>query len=251
MKSENVIVHTVWIGPELSLMEQLTIKLLQKYGHEVHLWSYEKIKNVPDKVVERNAEEILPKTSIFTYQGTPFDLLANKGIGSLSHWSDQFQLKLLYMHGGIYTQLDVSCLRPWDFKEPIKIIFHEINDLVIPSVMKFPKEDPFLKEAYSILSENINSETSKKIYWSYSMKLMGLLCKKHSHITKESIITSYIDIGGQVNENSIFYKNTTISDKILFIHWSNATHANMKNNPIKNSVYYNLLKSVGLISQDQ
>ena len=98
--TENSIVHTLWIGGQLSLMEQLTIKLLQSHGHQVQLWSYDKPMGVPDGTILRNATEILPASSIFRYTGKPLRLIPNGGIGSLSHWSDQFQLRLLHQEGG-------------------------------------------------------------------------------------------------------------------------------------------------------
>ncbi|NBP71067.1 MAG: hypothetical protein EBU52_20305, partial [Cytophagia bacterium] len=63
---------------------------------EVHLWSFDKINNAPNGTILRNAAEVLPEESIFTFQGAPVPGIPKGGIGSLSHWSDQFQLKVLY-----------------------------------------------------------------------------------------------------------------------------------------------------------
>lgn len=131
MKPENVIVHAVWIGDSLSLLEQLTIKLLQKNGHQVHLWCYDRIKNVPKDTVIRDASDILPKNSIFSFQGQPLPYIPNGGIGSLSHWSDQFQMKLLNIEGGIYTQLDVAYLWPLDFTQEYMFVNHMEKSLRI------------------------------------------------------------------------------------------------------------------------
>ena len=92
MREDNRIVHGVWIGDKLSMMERLTIEMLQGHGHEFHLWSYDKVDNVPEGTVLEDASQVMPKESIFQYKGKPLACLANGGIGSLSHWSDQFQM---------------------------------------------------------------------------------------------------------------------------------------------------------------
>ncbi|CAN5598692.1 hypothetical protein BH10PLA1_BH10PLA1_05790 [soil metagenome] len=124
---ENRHVHVVWIGPRLSLMERLTVKLLQFHGHLVNLWGYETIENVPEGTILRNADEILPKKSIFRFTGTPLSIIPNGGIGSMSHWSDQFQIKLLHQEGGLYTQLDVAFLQPLNFTSPYAFIPHNVT----------------------------------------------------------------------------------------------------------------------------
>lgn len=249
MLPENKIIHAVWIGDELSLLEQLTIKLYQKHKHEVHLWAYNEIKNVPKGTILRNASEILPIDSVFSFKGAPTDVLVNGGIGSFSHWSDQFQLKLLFLEGGIYSQLDVSCLRPFNFKEPIKFVTNGI--VLMPFVMKFPKNDPFLMEAFETLKEKINKSTfepngKKEINWHLSMRIMANIYKKYPHITPDSRLNGYIELGGKKGTDTIFYKDGNV-DKATCIHWSNATRHDMKNNPIEGSVYYKLLKSVDLL----
>ena len=55
MRDENRIVHGVWIGDELSLLERLTIKLFQDQGHEFHLWSYKPLENTPAGTTWRDA----------------------------------------------------------------------------------------------------------------------------------------------------------------------------------------------------
>jgi hypothetical protein len=97
LRLDNLAVHAVWIGERLSLMERLTIRLLQDHGHQVHLWAYRDIANVPDGVILRDAAELLPEKSIFRYSGQPVEGIPNGGIGSLAHWSDQFRMRLLYL----------------------------------------------------------------------------------------------------------------------------------------------------------
>lgn len=249
MKSENVIVHTVWVGGELSLLEQLTIKLLQYHKHEVHLWTYDGVKNVPEGTIVQNASEIMPRESIFTYQGSPLSCIPNGGIGSLSHWSDQFQLKLLAMKGGIYSQLDVAYLVPLDIQSDYFFINQRGRDLV-SFMMKCPKGCSFAIEGYADLKNNINSQTIKYMDWDCSMRAMMRVLQKHFDDSKYKNYfmdqKNYMDFG--CTHIGPFFSDWEINNDIYCIHWSNATVHEHKNNPIQGSTYHKLLKLVNLIN---
>lgn len=250
MKPENVIVHAVWIGDSLSLLEQLTIKLLQKNGHQVHLWCYDRIKNVPKDTVIRDASDILPKNSIFSFQGQPLPYIPNGGIGSLSHWSDQFQMKLLNIEGGIYTQLDVAYLWPLDFTQEYMFVNHMEKNLSA-FLMKCPKGSPFTIEAYKELSMKINYLTIPYHHWDCSMKLMVDVLHNKTNITTVRCPSCFldkkhfIDLGCQ--KTGPFFEPFSPPKDLFVIHWSNATVNVYKDHPIKDSYYEYLLKSVDLV----
>lgn len=64
----NKTLQGLWIGPELSLMEQLSISSFLQNGHDYHLYVYDEV-NVPAGTVVRSANEILPAVRIFQLQG--------------------------------------------------------------------------------------------------------------------------------------------------------------------------------------
>ncbi len=252
MNKENVIVHTVWVGDSLGLMEQLTIKLLQLHGHEVHLWCYDKIKNVPDKTILRDAADIMPKSSIFSFQGEYLPYIPNGGIGSLSHWSDQFQCKLLAMEGGIYSQLDVAYLGPINYNpEYLFIDIFNTRKSIGTFLMKCPKGSPFAIEAYKELSMKINYLTIPYLHWDCSMNLcMDILINKTNITTKkcpECFLNQrhLLDLG--CKKDGPFFGPFEFPNDLVVIHWSNATLNVYKNHPIPNSFYESLLKLVGLV----
>lgn len=248
MKQENIIVHTLWVGDSLSLLEQLTIKLLQHHGHEVHLWCYDKIKNVPDKTIIRDAAEIMPRSSIFSFQGQYLPYIPNGGIGSLSHWSDQFQCKLLAMEGGIYSQLDVSYLGPIDYNpEYLFIDILNTKKSMATFLMKCPKGSPFAIEAYKELSMKINHLTIPYQHWDCSMNLCMDVLVNRTNIGPECFLNKqhYLDLGCM--KNGPFFGTFQIPKDLVVIHWSNATLNVYKNHPIPNSFYESLLKFVGLV----
>ena len=149
-------VHFVWIGERLSLLEQLSIKSFQRHGFIANLWSYNLITNVPENTILRNAEEILSKDSLFSFQGTTNLSLTNNGIGSFSHWSDTFQLLLLKKYGEWYSQLDVSCLKRPEDSEYYFSPHPGSRKLMNTFIMKTPPDAPFIDDCLIDLRQKIN-----------------------------------------------------------------------------------------------
>jgi mannosyltransferase OCH1-like enzyme len=103
----NRVIQGLWIGSELSVMEQLSISSFLKNGHEYHLYVYDAVKNVPAGTTVKDGNEILPASDIFQYQGRP----------SYAGFSNFFRYKLLLERGGWWSDTDVVCLKPFDFFE--------------------------------------------------------------------------------------------------------------------------------------
>ena len=201
LSPDNRIVHAVWIGARLSLMEQLSIRLLQQHGHEVHLWTYDPIVNVPKGVVVNDAALILPRESIFRYTGMPLGYIPNGGIGSLAHWSDRFQLKLLHQQGGIYLQLDVACLRPLNFKNRYLFVPHIPSEAgyqgIAAFLMKCPKGSVFAGNCAGELQRKINAETIGSLDWDCSMRLMKRALQRTYLLPQRYFlpVRTYVDLG--------------------------------------------------------
>lgn len=248
MQQENINIHTLWIGDKLSLLECLTIKLLQKHNHTVNLWCYGNIENVPIGTILRDAREILPQDSIFRFIGKPpLKGIPNNGIGSLSHWSDQFQLKLLYKYGGIYLQLDVACLRPLDFKQEYTFASNGGTDSLAAFLMKCPVNSHFTDLAYQKLVKSVNPSTMHRLPWGASMNIMGNVLKRSMQNPQDYFLSQkyFLDLG--MRSNGPFFESTPLPEDVYIIHWSNATIHKHKNTPIHGSIYHQLLLSVGLL----
>ena len=86
-------------------MEEMCLSSFVHHGHEVHLYSYSEIENVPEGVEKKDGREILPEDMIFEY----------KHHKSFSGFSNYFRYKLLSEKGGWWTDTDVVCLKPFDF----------------------------------------------------------------------------------------------------------------------------------------
>lgn len=108
MKDTNKVIQGLWIGGELSIMEQLSIQSFLQNGHEYHLYTYEPVKNIPKGTIVKDGREILSGDRIFTYQ-------SGFGKGSYAGFADLFRFHLLYQKGGWWADTDVICLKFFDF----------------------------------------------------------------------------------------------------------------------------------------
>lgn len=104
MLAENKIVQSLWVGPKLSPMEQLSIRSFLRHGHEFHLFTYGPVDNVPEGVVLKDANAVIP-LSLRDYKAFP----------KLALFADFFRYKLLLDRGGWWVDTDTICIRPFDF----------------------------------------------------------------------------------------------------------------------------------------
>ena len=138
----NRIIQGLWIGPQLSIMEQLSIASFLRNGHDYHLYIYNELPNVPKGAVIRDASEILPASAIFQYKDRP----------SYAGFSNFFRYKLLLERGGWWADSDVVCLRPFDFPEEY-VFSSELNaghELVNCGAIKAPKGSEAMAYACSV-----------------------------------------------------------------------------------------------------
>jgi hypothetical protein len=137
------IVNSLWIGPQLSLMEQLSVTSFLQNGYEYHLYGYGKIARVPPGAILREAAEILPASQIFYYQH-------GAGKGAVSAFANLFRYKLLLERGGWWVDTDVVCLRRFDFEEPVVIAGERTwkETRATNLVLKFPRGHEAVRRCY-------------------------------------------------------------------------------------------------------
>jgi hypothetical protein len=105
-QSQKQVVQGLWIGAELSAFERLSINSYLKNGFDYHLYTYGKVKYVPNGVKIIDANEIVSKDLLFTYSN-----------GSYAAFSNLFRFALLYEKGGIWSDLDMICIKPFSFDQ--------------------------------------------------------------------------------------------------------------------------------------
>lgn len=153
MKRNNAI-QTLWIGSKLTKMELLSLKSFLFNSHEIHLYLYEKLEDLPNGVIIHDANEIIPAEKIFKY----------KNNGSYAGFANLFTYKLLIEKGGIWSDLDIICIKPISTAEDYLFASERLPDervQVNNCFIKAPKNSPVIEYCYNI-ALNKNPE---ELYW--------------------------------------------------------------------------------------
>jgi hypothetical protein len=98
------IVNMLWIGDTLGRFEHLSIASWLSAGHEVRLHSYGAIKEVPTGV------ELVDATRTAAFE--TMQRLRHRTTGSFALASDYFRYRLQQDGAGLWSDLDVVCLKP-------------------------------------------------------------------------------------------------------------------------------------------
>lgn len=130
------IIQSLWIGNPLSNLEKLCIQSFLDNGHGFHLYTYTDIGGVPAGTIIKDANEILSQKNIFKCRR-----------GSYALYADWFRWALLYKHGGWWVDMDIVCLKPFDFSEDVVLSSHSYTlpggiSLLLNNVMRFPLNHP-------------------------------------------------------------------------------------------------------------
>ncbi len=101
------VMQGLWVGDRLPTMQQISIASFLANGHEFHLYTYSKLRDVPEGTVIRDAEEIIPRSQVFR----------NAKANTFAAFSDFFRYKLLLDRGCWWVDVDMVCLRPFLFDD--------------------------------------------------------------------------------------------------------------------------------------
>ena len=130
-------VATLWIGPKLSPLEQLSALSLLETGHELTLYTYEDVQHVPQGVRIADARTLLPGP-----------IVRHKKTGSPALHSDLFRFELMRQTDSTWVDLDVLALKPLP-TERTHVFAWENAGSINGAVLKLPKESPALKTLLS------------------------------------------------------------------------------------------------------
>ena len=165
----NNIIQGLWIGTELSTMEQLSVSSFLRHGHEYHLYVYNELKNLPLGTVVKDANEILPSSRIFQYKEKP----------SYAGFANFFRYKLLVERGGWWTDTDTICLKAFDFPED-HVFSTEIlggREVVTSGILKAPAGSEVMAYAWGVCQ----TKNPEQLVWGETgPRLMGEAVRKFS-----------------------------------------------------------------------
>jgi hypothetical protein len=131
------ILRSLWVGSNLSTLERICARSWIHHGHRLEIFAYDEIGNIPDGVVLKDANAIVPEKDVFLWRG------------SYAIFADLFRWTLLYEHGGYWVDMDMLCLKPFDFEDGILFGCENINAASI-GVLKLPKNHLIAREILSL-----------------------------------------------------------------------------------------------------
>lgn len=138
-------IFTLWVPPDdqkvLPPLAHLSLKSMVLCGHDVILYTYCDLNNVPDGVRVLDGNDVLDSSRIFR---------ETQGFKSYSGFADLFRWYRLYKYGGTWLDLDVILIRNVNEKVTDDILIcsePSIRFYFIPNIgaLRFPKHDPFIK----------------------------------------------------------------------------------------------------------
>jgi hypothetical protein len=135
-------VRSLWIGPRVSTLERVCISSFLAHGHTFELYAYGEVEGLPRGTTMRDANEILPESEIFRYSDRD----------SVAGFSNFFRFKLLLERGGWWVDLDVVCLRAFDFGADY-VFASEMNfdeRLLSSAAIRVPAGSEFARYAWGV-----------------------------------------------------------------------------------------------------
>jgi hypothetical protein len=138
-------IQTLWIGPRLSVLEQLALTSFVHHGHEVELYAYAGIDGIPPGVTVRDANLILPESRVFLYSEHR----------SYSGFSNYFRYRLLLERGGCWVDMDLVALRPlaFDDEHVFSSEYARGREVATTSFIKAPAGSAAMQRAWDICAE--------------------------------------------------------------------------------------------------
>lgn len=134
-------INCLWIGNKLGPTEQLCLLSMLKQGHQVRLFTYEAVLNVPSGIEIISGNSILPREKI----------LYDKKRNSPALGSDVFRLKLQEHNLGIWLDLDILLLKPL-FSQTADLFGRQHGDTFNNAVLYLNSDSPILKSLIDFVS---------------------------------------------------------------------------------------------------
>lgn len=169
-------IYTLWIKGELSPLNHLCIASFKANGFSPIVYSFDD-SITPDCEV-RSAQELFSANEVYMYENMP-DAFKFGGI------AERLKAEMLYRLGGWHIDMDVVCLKPFDFEADYVLKPHRLG--VVGNIIKAPKHSKmaeyYVKWTKSITKDNRDFERS----------FIGL-----------TAAVSFLDLGGYVVAADIF-----------------------------------------------
>ncbi len=149
---------TLWMSGDLDWLSVACLKSAVRCGHEVHLYSYGEVPNLPQGVVHKDARTVVPEDEIFFYDGVD----QPGRFGSSAPFSDAFRYRSQQQQRGVWMDSDMYFLREMDLSPPMILAWETPENpdplarwqknLVGNALMKLPPKSPLTKDLVKLTS---------------------------------------------------------------------------------------------------
>lgn len=119
---------TLWAGNNITKIQELSFASFVKHGHTLNLFIYDEVGKIPDGVIIRDANEVMP-----------FD-----NIGRLANFADVFRYKMVEKFNFGWVDADTICVTDEWFKEDEYYAIAE-SGVVQNGVFRMPQGSDILK----------------------------------------------------------------------------------------------------------
>lgn len=225
--------HSLWIGKKLGETELLTLASFAEHGHEINLWLYDDVKNIPAEANIKDANEIIPQSQIFQYSENG---KIDWGKGSFAGFSDIFRYKLLFEKGGWWVDMDVTCLKQIQTDDEYFFRNHWLFP-VVGNVIKCPAGSELMRSCYQRAVEEVNEHNTD---WHKPIKILNEEIEKSGLMKYRKLGLFNLDM--QHTIEPYLEKNYSFPIDWLGVHWINSAGINYK----RGSAYHSLLKKYGI-----
>jgi len=162
---DNQVIQSLWFGAPLSVMERLCVRSFLTNGHEFHLYTYGNLEGVPEGTTIKDANEILPEAKI-------------KQFRCIQQFADFFRNMLLLKLGGWWVDMDIVCLKPFDFQTPY-VFYRDFEESTITSiVIKCPAGSPIMEHCCDIVNKMSQNQLDHLCYQDIGSYLIYPAVKK-------------------------------------------------------------------------
>lgn len=245
-----MVINCFWHGSDISLLELLTLKSFSNNGYEVHLWRYDAKVDIqcPNGIVFRDAKEIIPFAKLFHYNGN-----GDCRYGSIGGFSDLFRYYLILKIGGVYVDMDTTCISHFNFEADYIIRPHKRCNTVA-NIFKAPADCDLLHECIENTEIAVTAENDS---WVLPVQIFNNAVEKYK--LNSTIVP--VDYFGDDDPDMLYKIKQGIYavDRHLLpkyaLHWcKEASYGRWNYRELYNwespkplSIYYNLLIKNGLI----
>lgn len=141
-------IGALWIGGSLTWLEQLCLTSFVAHGHEVLLFTYGEVKNVPEGVRICDGRDVIDTDDFILHGRTQ----------SVALFSDLFRFHMIKaIPEIIYIDTDVFCLKPLDFDDPFLFGFEEYRNprawRLNGAVLRLPPESQILAKMLTFMED--------------------------------------------------------------------------------------------------